>query len=110
MLNTAVKAARKAGTIITRASFDVDKLTIRTKRQHDFVSEVDHAAEEAIIRTLKEEVVWLRDWESADELRAALEAWLVRYNTTRPHQALGWLTPSEYRAQKLGGVKLRAAA
>ena len=54
MLNTAVKAARKAGAIISRASFDVDKLTVRTKRQHDFVSEVDHAAEDAIIRTLKE--------------------------------------------------------
>jgi len=54
MLNTAVKAARKAGTIITRASFDVDKLTIRTKRQHDFVSEVDHAAEDAIISVLKD--------------------------------------------------------
>ena len=53
MLNTAVKAARKAGTIITRASFDVDKLTIRAKRQHDFVSEVDHAAEDAIIGMLK---------------------------------------------------------
>jgi myo-inositol-1(or 4)-monophosphatase len=54
MLNTAVKAARKAGTIITRASFDVDKLTIRAKQQHDFVSEVDHAAEDAIISVLKE--------------------------------------------------------
>jgi myo-inositol-1(or 4)-monophosphatase len=54
MLNTAVKAARKAGTIITRASFDIDKLTIRTKRQHDFVSEVDHAAEDAIISVLKD--------------------------------------------------------
>jgi myo-inositol-1(or 4)-monophosphatase len=54
MLNTAVKAARKAGTIITRASFDVDKLTIRKKRQADFVSEVDEAAEEAIIRTLRD--------------------------------------------------------
>jgi myo-inositol-1(or 4)-monophosphatase len=53
MLNTAVQAARKAGTIITRASFDVDKLTIRAKRQHDFVSEVDHAAEDAIIGVLK---------------------------------------------------------
>jgi myo-inositol-1(or 4)-monophosphatase len=53
MLNTAVQAARKAGTIITRASFDVDKLTIRAKRQHDFVSEVDHAAEDAIIGVLR---------------------------------------------------------
>ena len=54
MLNTAVKAARKAGSIITRASFDVDKLTIRTKQKNDFVSEVDHAAEDAIISVLKD--------------------------------------------------------
>lgn len=54
MLNTAVKAARRAGTIITRASFDVDKLTIRAKQKNDFVSEVDHAAEEAIISVLRE--------------------------------------------------------
>jgi myo-inositol-1(or 4)-monophosphatase len=54
MLNTAVKAARKAATIITRASFDVDKLHIRTKRQNDFVSEVDEAAEHAIISVLRE--------------------------------------------------------
>jgi len=54
MLNTAVKAARKAGSIITRSSYDLDKLTVRTKRQNDFVSEVDHAAEDAIISTLKE--------------------------------------------------------
>lgn len=54
MLNTAVKAARKAASIITRASFDLDKLTVRSKRQKDYVSEVDHAAEEAIIRVLRE--------------------------------------------------------
>ncbi len=54
MLNTAVKAARKAGSIITRASSDLDRLTVRRKAHNDFVSEVDHAAEEAIIRTLRE--------------------------------------------------------
>ncbi len=54
MLNTAVKAARRAGSIITRASHDLDKLTVRRKQQNDFVSEVDHAAEDAIISTLKE--------------------------------------------------------
>jgi myo-inositol-1(or 4)-monophosphatase len=54
MLNTAVKAARKAGTLINRAAFDVDKLHIRRKRQNDFVSEVDEAAEEAIISVLRE--------------------------------------------------------
>ncbi len=54
MLNTAVKAARKAGAIITRASHDLDKLTVRSKHRNDFVSEVDHAAEEAIIGVLRE--------------------------------------------------------
>ena len=54
MLNTAVKAARKAGSIISRAAFDVDKLTVRSKHKNDFVTEVDNAAEEAIISVLHE--------------------------------------------------------
>jgi myo-inositol-1(or 4)-monophosphatase len=54
MLNTAVKAARKAGSIIVRASYDVDKLTVRSKRRNDFVSEVDQAAEDAILSTLRD--------------------------------------------------------
>jgi len=54
MLNTAIKAARKAGAIINRASLDLDKLTVQRKQQNDFVSEVDHAAEEAIIEILRD--------------------------------------------------------
>jgi myo-inositol-1(or 4)-monophosphatase len=54
MLNTAVKAARKAGAIIVRSSSDLDSLTVRRKRQNDFVSEVDNAAEDAIIGVLRE--------------------------------------------------------
>jgi putative transposase len=60
-----------------------------------------NAVVERFIRTMKEEVVWLRDWQTADELREALERWVVLYNVRRPHQALGWKTPSEYRADKL---------
>ena len=54
MLNIAVKAARRAGSLISRASNDLDKLTIETKAQNDFVSEVDRAAEAAIIDVIKE--------------------------------------------------------
>ncbi len=54
MLNTAVKAARKAGNIISRASRDVDLLKVESKRQNDFVTEVDRAAEAAIIAVLNE--------------------------------------------------------
>ncbi|WP_143890887.1 inositol monophosphatase family protein [Tepidimonas alkaliphilus] len=52
MLNVAVKAARAAGAIINRASLDVETLRVGTKQANDFVTEVDHAAEAAIIDTL----------------------------------------------------------
>ncbi|HSI47397.1 MAG TPA: inositol monophosphatase family protein [Ideonella sp.] len=52
MLNIAIKAARTAGAIINRASLDLDILKINTKSPNDFVSEVDHNAEAAIIETL----------------------------------------------------------
>ncbi len=53
MLNTAIKAARRAGTMIVRALPDIDRLQVETKSRHDFVSEVDRHAEELIIDTLK---------------------------------------------------------
>ena len=52
MLNVAIKAARTAATIINRASLDVDLLKVNTKSPNDFVTEVDQAAEHAIIETL----------------------------------------------------------
>ena len=52
MLNTAVKAARTAGAIINRASLDLERLQVNSKAPNDFVTEVDHAAEAAIIETL----------------------------------------------------------
>ena len=52
MLNTAVKAARTAGAIINRASLDLERLQVNSKAPNDFVTEVDHAAEAAIIDTL----------------------------------------------------------
>lgn len=52
MLNTAVKAARRAGSIITRASLDLERLQVARKGPNDYVTEVDRAAEESIIETL----------------------------------------------------------
>jgi len=52
MLTIAVKAARQAGKIINRASLDVGQLRVSHKQQNDFVTEVDRAAEAAIIDIL----------------------------------------------------------
>jgi myo-inositol-1(or 4)-monophosphatase len=54
MLNIAVKAARAAGAIINRAALDLEVLKIGSKGPNDYVSEVDRAAEQAIIDILLE--------------------------------------------------------
>ena len=61
-----------------------------------------NAVAERTIRTLKEECLWLAEFESLSELQASLDAWRVHFNEQRPHQALGWQTPSERRAARLG--------
>lgn len=53
-LNIAIKAARRAGQIINRASNDLDLLKVAAKQPNDYVTEVDKAAEAAIIETLQE--------------------------------------------------------
>ena len=68
-----------------------------------------NAVVERLILTLKQELVWTRDWSSIDELQEALRAWSNVYNEQRPHQALDWQTPAERRAHNLGR-SLKAAA
>ena len=52
MINVAIKAARAAGAIINRAALDVESVRISQKLVNDFVTDVDHASEKAIIETL----------------------------------------------------------
>lgn len=42
-----------------------------------------------LYRTLKEERVWPNDFTSFDEALAATTAWVIDYNTERPHDSLG---------------------
>jgi myo-inositol-1(or 4)-monophosphatase len=52
MLNAAIKAARAAGAIINRAALDIEAVRVSQKQVNDFVTEVDHASEQAIIDSL----------------------------------------------------------
>ncbi len=54
MLNIAIKAARRAGSIINRAALDRTRLEIRSKQANDFVTQVDRAAEAAIIDIIRQ--------------------------------------------------------
>ena len=53
LLNIAVKAARRAGSIINRAALAGGGREVRVKRANDFVTEVDQAAEAAIIDIIR---------------------------------------------------------
>ena len=52
MLNIAVKTARRAGSLINRASRNLDIIAVKEKAINDFVTEVDREAEDLIIRDL----------------------------------------------------------
>jgi len=54
MLNTAIKAARRGAAIISRASLDIDRVKVNEKGPNDFVTEIDQAAEQAIIDILRQ--------------------------------------------------------
>ena len=48
---------------------------------------------ERLIRSVKEQCLWLHNFESLEEARQALRAWFGYYNDHRPHQALNMKTP-----------------
>ena len=55
-----------------------------------------NADTERLMRTLKEELIWLREWRSHQELQEALAQWVRHYNETYHHSALGYKTPRQF--------------
>jgi myo-inositol-1(or 4)-monophosphatase len=53
LLNIAIKAARRAGSVINRAALEGGALEIRAKHRNDFVTQVDRAAESAAIEVIR---------------------------------------------------------
>jgi putative transposase len=52
---------------------------------------------ERFFLTLKQECIWLHRFDSRDHAFGVVAQWLERYHRERPHSALGYLTPNEYR-------------
>jgi hypothetical protein len=55
---------------------------------------------ERFFRTLKEEELWLRGYRSFAEASEAIARFIACYNAERPHQALGYRSPREFRPDK----------
>jgi len=55
---------------------------------------------ERFLKSLKEECTWLHNFRSFQEARTAIGRWIRHYNEQRPHQALNYQSPAQYRAQQ----------
>jgi putative transposase len=55
---------------------------------------------ERFFRSLKEECVWQHQFQTFEDARYRIRTWLTWYNEGRPHQALKYRSPVQFRAQQ----------
>jgi putative transposase len=55
---------------------------------------MDNVFIERLWRSLKYEDIYIKEYATVNALEKGIESWMTRYNTWRPHEALGNLTPS----------------
>lgn len=58
----------------------------------------DNAFVERVMRTFKEEEIWLNMYDSTSEARDAIDKYITYYNSERIHSALKYKTPNEVEA------------
>ena len=63
---------------------------------------------ERFIRTLKENLLWIRTFDTVEDLRLALLAFRDTYNTTWLVQRLGYRSPDQVRQDQLSAVAIAA--
>ncbi len=57
-----------------------------------------NADTERLIRTIKEELCWLQEWSSVEELAAEMEKFVEYFNDNYLHSALGYKTPNAFES------------
>lgn len=55
-----------------------------------------NADTERVLRTLKEDLIWIKEFSSAEELRQDLKRWVYNYNAIYPHSSLNYKTPLQF--------------
>jgi len=58
-----------------------------------------NADTERVFRTMKEELLWLREWTSPFELADALSSWITKYNQNYLHSSLGYKSPNQFEEE-----------
>jgi len=68
-----------------------------------------NADTERMMRTLKEELFWLREWARPTQIAEALDAWIIEYHEKYRHSTLGYKTPNEFEREDSLKTQLQAA-
>ena len=58
-----------------------------------------NADTERVFRTLKEDLIWLNEWFSFEQLLQALKNWIEEYNKDYPHSEINHGTPQQFEDQ-----------
>ncbi len=51
---------------------------------------------ERVFRTMKEDLIWLREWDNPAELMREFENWIWKYNNMYPHSSLAYKSPVKF--------------
>jgi len=62
-----------------------------------------NADTERVFRTMKEELLWLKEWTSPFELADVLGKWIVYYNGEYLHSSLGYKSPEKFEEEYQNG-------
>lgn len=60
-----------------------------------------NADTERVMRTLKEDFIWTREFTSSIEFTESFKKWVKDYNNDYPHSSLGYLTPAQFEKEQL---------
>ena len=55
-----------------------------------------NADTERLMRTIKEDLVWIYDWRSSFDFERVFKDWVEAYNSDFPHMSLGYMTPQQF--------------
>ena len=66
----------------------------------------DNAFAESLNKTIKNEEVWLNEYETFDQAYKYIAVFVKKYNEKRLHSSIGYVPPNEYEQQQLNMAKV----
>ena len=66
----------------------------------------DNAFAESLNKTVKNEEVWINEYETFEQAYEGIEEFVKKYNDRRLHSSIGYVPPNEYEQQQLNMMKV----